>query len=100
MVVTTTLEFRLDQRALAQDKQDNPSDAPLAALQETYLVMPTRLRVGGVDMFARRSIGRIFEASDRASTTVVREAHTEEPWLSLPLLHVASIGVAALNDAI
>jgi hypothetical protein len=95
----TALDFTVDEVVLRQDRSADPAHAPAAALQETYLVMPTRLTVDNVEMLALPRRERIFTAGSGGSAVVDDRQVTDDPWLRLPLLHVATVGPAALDNA-
>jgi hypothetical protein len=77
------LEFQVDEAALAADREVNPRTADAAALQETYFLMPTRLQVHQEELFAVPLKGNRKDAS---------------PWLELPILHVATVGLQKVKD--
>jgi hypothetical protein len=54
-----------------------------AALQETYFLMPTRLQVHQEELFAVPPKGQQKYSS---------------PWLELPILHVATVGLGKVKD--
>ena len=69
----------MDERELAEFQAEFQNADP-AALKETYLMMPVRLRIGDVEMLR------------------LRDAKPEEPaFLRLPLLHVATIGATCMR---
>ena len=77
------LEFQVDEAALAADREVDPRTADAAALQETYLLMPTRLQVHQDELFAVPLKDHRKDAS---------------PWLELPILHVATVGLQKVKD--
>jgi hypothetical protein len=77
------LEFQIDEAALAADREVDPRTADAAALQETYFLMPTRLQVHQDELFAAPLQGYRKDAS---------------PWLELPILHVATVGLQKVKD--
>ena len=77
------LEFQVDEGALAADRKIDPHTADAAALQETYFLMPTRLQVHQEELFAVP-----FKDQQKYAS----------PWLALPLLHVATVGLQKVKD--
>ena len=76
------LEFQIDDGALAADREIDPRTADTAALQETYFLMPTRLQVHQDELLAVPPQGK-KDAS---------------PWLELPILHVATVGLQKVKE--
>ena len=76
-------EFQVDDGALAADREIDPRTADAAALQETYFLMPTRLQVHQDELLAVPPQGNRKDAS---------------PWLELPILHVATVGLQKVKD--
>jgi hypothetical protein len=77
------LEFQADEETLAADREIDLRTADAAALQETYFLMPTRLQVHQDELFAVPPKGHRKDAS---------------PWLELPILHVATVGLQKVKD--
>jgi hypothetical protein len=73
------LDFMLDEVELRECRERLTSADP-AALQETYFIMPVRLRIGDAELLQ------------------VRDA-PEYPYLPLPLLHLATVGAQRIRDA-
>jgi hypothetical protein len=77
------LEVQVDEGTLAADREIDPRTIDAAALQETYFLLPTRRQVHQEELFAVPPKGPGKLAS---------------PWLELPILHVATVGLQKVKD--
>jgi hypothetical protein len=73
----TEIDFLIEERVFAEDLTFDPSSADPAALEETYFIMPTRVRVGEVDLFTSNA--------------------NASPWHPLPVLGFATHLLEALR---
>jgi hypothetical protein len=93
------LEFLVDENVLEQDTLANPSRERLAVIQETYFVFPIRFQINGVEMFGIKK-SRVIMFGERATRNLeIKGLLNEDPWLPLPIIHLAFIGSDQLNKA-
>lgn len=95
------VDFRLDEASLAEDLLHSPEHASLAALEETYFVMPVRLCVNEVELLEQpnRKNRNVFIAHPEQSAQRMQLPHEGGRWLPLPLLGFATHALLALNEA-
>ncbi len=78
------LEFQLDENIIREDRKFNPGTADTGVLSETYFCMPVRLKIGSVELLEIPVGSRVQKSS---------------PWLSLPILDIATTGLEAVKEA-
>jgi len=78
------LEFQLDRNVLDDDRATDLGTADAGALQETYFLMPVRLKVSEAELLKMPPGGR---------------GRLTSPWLTLPILHVATVGLHKVKEA-
>jgi hypothetical protein len=99
--VTVILELRVDWSILAEDRKSVVASADAVALDYTYFVLPVRLAVDGMEVleYPRRE-PRVMWAGDPVTRELVPIPSTDTgpgPWLELPVLHVATIGLETVR---
>ncbi|MDQ3705892.1 MAG: hypothetical protein M3437_11830 [Chloroflexota bacterium] len=96
------LEFKVDEAILREDTKGGLHIANSAALQHTYFEMPVRFNVAGVELLEKPIAAHtqlwISDPHTRNNVPVQRGL-APSPWLSLPILHVATIGLERVQEA-
>jgi hypothetical protein len=92
-------EFLVDENSLKEDLSANPSIEDLAVLQETFFVFPTRLNINGNEMFSLTPKKVVMYGGQSACNLDVGNQEIENPWIPLPLLHLALIGFGQVKKA-
>lgn len=94
------MEFRVSQASLSEDKQSDPASREAGVLQETYFVMPVRLRVTDVDLLETHATDNtVFSGNPGDASLEISSASFDIPWMELPLLGVASLLPVCLEQA-
>lgn len=96
------LEFQVDEAAFREAEEANPAAIGAAVVEQTYLVMPVRLRVGGTELLELPpSPAQGLWISEPGGITLPPrpDGAVQSPWRSLPLLHVAVEGLAQVRQA-
>lgn len=84
----TSIQFLVDEVVMRSDLECDPMRAGAASLEQTYFVMPTAIRVGGVELLqmpAQGDVG-IFLGRIDGSVELSRAPAAEGRWQGLPLL--------------
>lgn len=93
------LEFRVTEKSLSEDRQADPGSQEAGVLQETYFVMPVRLRVGDEEMLETETTERVFLGRPGRPDLLISGSQSRSPWMMLPLLSVAVLAPARLDEA-
>lgn len=92
-------EFAVDQNILLDDLSANPSKESLAVLQETYFVFPTRLNINGSEMLSISLKKLVMYGNQVGGELNFADQIIENPWMSLPLLHLVLVGFGQVRKA-
>lgn len=95
------LEFYLDAASIRDARDLELRSVDAAAMQETLLIMPVRLRIGAVELLES------IQQRERQEWASDLEAHSlvpvdarpvPSPWWPLPLLNVATVGLRKVQE--
>lgn len=94
-----TLEFRMDENALIEDKLSDPLHSDIAVLQETFFVLPVRFIVNGVNIFNFDTNQKVFLGLSNDKQLKSVDKMIKSIWLPLPVLNLAIVGLDKVKIA-
>ena len=96
----TIIAFRVDPQTLREDRIPGPLFESGDALLTDLFEMPVRMRISQRDMLqCNRAAHVLTQGPGQIGSDIVEAGHSACVWIHLPLLHVAWIGLQALEHA-